>query len=124
MSEKINFTINGTPSSVEADPELTLLDVIRDVLNLTGTKRGCDSSTCGTCVVVVNGRAVAATIQSPKRKGQCSDRRRAEPGHGAAPGTKALAESGAVQCGFCTPGIVMELYALLQEKSPTPRNAS
>jgi aerobic-type carbon monoxide dehydrogenase small subunit (CoxS/CutS family) len=58
MTERINFTINGTQRTVEVDSELTLLDVIRDVLNLTGAKRGCDNSTCGTCVVVVNGRAV------------------------------------------------------------------
>ena len=118
MSEKINFTINGTPSSVEADPELTLLDVIRDVLNLTGTKRGCDNSTCGTCVVVVNGRAVKS-CNYPIAKAQGANVLTVE---GLSRGMelhqvqKALAESGAVQCGFCTPGIVMELYALLQEK--------
>jgi aerobic carbon-monoxide dehydrogenase small subunit len=118
MSDKISFTINGTPCSVEVDPELTLLDVIRDVLNLTGTKRGCDNSTCGTCVVVVNGRAVKS-CNYPIAKAQGVSVLTVE---GLSKGMelhqvqKALAESGAVQCGFCTPGIVMELYALLQEK--------
>jgi aerobic carbon-monoxide dehydrogenase small subunit len=118
MSDKISFTINGTPCSVEVDPEFTLLDVIRDVINLTGTKRGCDNSTCGTCVVVVNGRAVKS-CNYPIAKAQGANVLTVE---GLSKGMelhqvqKALAESGAVQCGFCTPGIVMELYALLQEK--------
>jgi carbon-monoxide dehydrogenase small subunit len=118
MSDKISFTINGTPCAVEADPEFTLLDVIRDILNLTGTKRGCDNSTCGTCVVVINGRAVKS-CNYPIAKAQGASILTVE---GLSKGMdlhqvqKALAESGAVQCGFCTPGIVMELYALLQEK--------
>ncbi len=116
--EKVSFTINGTPRVVEVDPDLTLLDVIRDVLDLTGAKRGCDNATCGTCVVVVNGRAVKS-CNYPIAKAQGATILTVE---GLSRGMelhavqKALAESGAVQCGFCTPGIVMELYALLEEK--------
>jgi carbon-monoxide dehydrogenase small subunit len=118
MTERISFTINGTPRTVEVDPELTLLDVIRDVLDLTGAKRGCDNSTCGTCVVVVNGRAVKS-CNYPITRAQGAMILTVE---GLSRGMelhqvqKALAESGAVQCGFCTPGIAMELYALLEEK--------
>lgn len=118
MTERITFTINGTPRSVEAEPNLTLLDVIRDALDLTGTKRGCDNSTCGTCVVVVNGKAVKS-CNFPIAKAQGATILTIE---GLSKGMelhavqRAIAESGAVQCGFCTPGIVMELYALLEEK--------
>lgn len=118
MSELISFTINGTPRSVEAAPGMTLLDVIRDVLDLTGTKRGCDNATCGTCVVVVNGKAVKS-CNYPIAKAQGATILTVEgisKGMELHPVQRAIAESGAVQCGFCTPGIVMELYALLEEK--------
>lgn len=118
MTEKISFTINGVPRTVEVEPEMMLIDVIRDVLNLTGTKRGCDNSTCGTCVVVVNGKALKS-CNYPIAKAQGAAILTVEgisQGMQLHPVQRALAESGAVQCGFCTPGIVMELYALLEEK--------
>jgi aerobic-type carbon monoxide dehydrogenase small subunit (CoxS/CutS family) len=96
---------------------MMLIDVIRDVLNLTGTKRGCDNSTCGTCTVVMNGKAVKSCL-TPAAKAVGATVITVE---GLAKGTelhpvqKAISESGAVQCGFCTPGIVMELYGLLEE---------
>ncbi len=58
MAEKISFTLNQKAVVVEVDPEMMVLDVLREVLNLTGTKHGCDNSTCGTCTIVVNGKAV------------------------------------------------------------------
>jgi aerobic-type carbon monoxide dehydrogenase small subunit (CoxS/CutS family) len=118
MSAKISFTLNGIPRTVEVDPELTLLDVIRDVFDLTGTKRGCDNSTCGTCVVVINGKAVKS-CNYPIAKAEGAEILTVEGlsrGMELHPVQQAIAESGAVQCGFCTPGIVMELYALLESK--------
>lgn len=118
MSERISFTLNGLPQTIEVDPELTLLDVIRDVFDLTGTKRGCDNSTCGTCVVVVNGKAVKS-CNFPILKAAGAVILTVEgisSGMTLHPVQQAIAESGAVQCGFCTPGIVMELYGLLEEK--------
>ncbi len=118
MTEKISFTINGIQRTVEVDPSTMLIDVIRDVLDLTGTKRGCDNSTCGTCVVVVNGKAVKS-CNYPIVKAQGAVILTVEgisQGMQLHPVQQAIAESGAVQCGFCTPGIVMELYALLEEK--------
>ncbi len=118
MMEKFSFTVNGKPCTVEVDPEWKLLDVIRDMLGLTGAKRGCDNATCGTCVVVVNGKAVKS-CNFPIRKAQGASILTIE---GLSRGMelhevqKALVESGAVQCGFCIPGIAMELYALLEEK--------
>lgn len=118
MTAKISFTLNGIPRTVEVDPELTLLDVIRDVFDLTGTKRGCDNSTCGTCVVVINGKAVKS-CNYPIAKAEGAEILTVEGisrGMELHPVQKAIAESGAVQCGFCIPGIVMELYALLENK--------
>ncbi len=118
MREKINFTVNGKPTTVEVDPGMMVLDVLREVLNLTGTKHGCDNSTCGTCTIVVNGKAVKS-CNLPVKKIEGADVVTVE---GLAKGTelhpvqKAISESGAIQCGFCTPGIVMELYGLLEEK--------
>jgi aerobic-type carbon monoxide dehydrogenase small subunit (CoxS/CutS family) len=116
MAEKISFKINGKQRTVEVDPEMMLMDVIRDVLNLTGTKHGCDNSTCGTCTVVMNGKAIKS-CNTPVSKAAGAEIMTIE---GLASGTnlhpvqKALSESGAVQCGFCTPGIIMELYGLLE----------
>ncbi|MEN6529177.1 MAG: (2Fe-2S)-binding protein [Anaerolineaceae bacterium] len=118
MVEKISFTMNGKPVTVETDPEMMALDVIRELLNLTGTKHGCDNSTCGTCTIVVNGKAVKS-CNLPLKKIAGAEVLTIE---GLAKGTqlhpvqKAISESGAIQCGFCTPGIVMELYGLLEEK--------
>jgi len=97
---------------------MVVLDVLREVLNLTGTKHGCDNSTCGTCTIVVNGKAVKS-CNLPVKKIEGAEVMTVE---GLAKGTelhpiqKAISESGAIQCGFCTPGIVMELYGLLEEK--------
>lgn len=118
MAEKIHFTINGIARSVEVEPEMMLIDVIRDVLNLTGTKHGCDNATCGTCMVLVNGRAVKS-CNTPISKAAGAQIRTVEglaKGMELHPVQKALAESGAVQCGFCTPGIVIELVGLLESK--------
>jgi carbon-monoxide dehydrogenase small subunit len=118
MIEKISFTINGKSVTVEVEPEMLVLDVLREVLNLTGTKHGCDNSTCGTCTILVNGKATKS-CNLPVKKIASAEVVTVE---GLAKGTqlhpvqKSIAESGAIQCGFCTPGIVMELVGLLGEK--------
>jgi len=124
MAEKITFTINGVLTTVEVDPEMLVIDVIRDVLNLTGTKHGCDNSVCGTCTIVVNGKATKSCNLAVKRIAGAE----ILTVEGLAKGTelhpiqKAISESGAIQCGFCTPGIVMELYGLLEEKPDAAQN--
>lgn len=118
MAEKISFTINGQPTTVEVEPEMLLIDVIREVLNLTGTKRGCDNATCGTCTVVVNGKATKS-CNTPVKKVEGAEIITIEGlavGKELHPIQKSIAQSGAVQCGFCTPGIIMELYGLLENK--------
>ncbi len=124
MEEKITFTLNGMPRTVEVDPETMLVEVIRDVLDLTGTKVGCDNGTCGSCTVVMNGRAVKSCI-TPVRKAAGADVVTIEglaKGMTLHPIQKSISESGAVQCGFCTPGIIMELYGLFEAK-PTASQA-
>jgi aerobic-type carbon monoxide dehydrogenase small subunit (CoxS/CutS family) len=116
MSEKISFTLNGKPMSVDAEPEMLLIDLLREELNLTGTKRGCDNSTCGTCTVVINGKAVKS-CNTPISKVAGAEVLTIEglaKGMELHPIQKSISESGAVQCGFCTPGIIMELYGLLE----------
>ncbi len=118
MVEKISFTINGTPRTVEVEPEMMLIDVIRDHLDLTGTKHGCDNATCGTCTIILNGKAIKS-CNTPVRKADDGVILTVEGlavGKDLHPIQKSIAESGAVQCGFCTPGIVMELYGLLETK--------
>jgi aerobic-type carbon monoxide dehydrogenase small subunit (CoxS/CutS family) len=118
MTEQVTFSVNGVKRTVEVEPELRLLDVIRDVLHLTGTKRGCDNATCGTCVVVVNGKALkSCTYPLDKLAGaEVLTVEGLAQGKELHPIQQALVEAGAVQCGFCTPGIIMELYALLTRK--------
>ncbi len=112
----ITFTVNGTERTVVVEEGLTLLDVLRDILHLTGTKRGCDNGTCGACVVVVNGKAVkSCTYPIEKAEGAevLTIEGLAQDGK-LHPIQEALVEAWAIQCGFCTPGIVMDLYALLE----------
>lgn len=116
MPEKITFNINGAEKTVEVEPETMLIDVIREELNLTGTKRGCDNATCGACTVVLNGKAIKS-CNTPVQKAAGAVLLTVEGlfnGEELHPVQKAISESGAVQCGFCTPGIVMELYGLLE----------
>ena len=113
--------INGAAKPVAADPERTLLSVLRDDLGLTGAKYGCGEGHCGACTVLVDGRAVRS----------CSTRVEAAAGkkigtiEGLAAGEKlhALQEAflnvGAMQCGYCTPGMIMSALALLS-KNPQP----
>ncbi|NTW44763.1 MAG: 2Fe-2S iron-sulfur cluster binding domain-containing protein, partial [Anaerolineaceae bacterium] len=114
MVEKINFTINGQPREVEVDPEIMLIDVIRDMLDLTGTKRGCDNATCGTCTILLNGKAIKSCNTPVKKASEATiiTIEGLAKGKQLHPVQKSIAESGAIQCGFCTPGIVMELVGL------------
>ncbi|MBI5574085.1 MAG: (2Fe-2S)-binding protein [Elusimicrobia bacterium] len=117
MSEKITFTVNGVKRTVEIEGWEKLLDVLREKLELTGTKSGCDDLTCGVCVVVIDGVAKKSCgFSAAKLEGAdvitiegLSD------GKTLHPIQKAMIDAGAVQCGYCTPGIVMELYALFNK---------
>lgn len=122
--EKIKFKVNGIEKVLEVEGNENLLDILRERLNLTGAKRGCDDASCGACVVIVNGEAVKSCIYSVKKlngaevltiEGLAKDGE-------LHPIQKAMIDSGAVQCGYCTPGIVMELYALFNKNIDANEN--
>ncbi len=114
--ELIRLTVNGDTHEVPAGPADTLLDMLRDRLGLTGTKRGCTTGSCGVCTVQGDdGRAVLACLSLAARW----DGRALTTIEGVAtrdglhPVQAAFLEHGAVQCGFCTPGLIMTVKALL-----------
>ncbi len=121
MKRQMNFNVNGRDYQVEADPSMRLLDLIRDVLCLTGTKEGCSEGECGACTVILDGKAVTSclllagqaegrkliTIEGVKTDTELSRLQ------------KAFVEYGAVQCGFCTPGMILSAKALL-DRNPHP----
>ena len=113
----IHIRVNGQERSVEVAPHHTLLEVLRDDLHLTGTKECCLVGECGACTVMLNGRTVDSclvlaveadgaevmTVEGLSRDGRLS------------PLQQAFLDKGAVQCGFCTPGVLMSAHALLGE---------
>ncbi|TMD52991.1 MAG: (2Fe-2S)-binding protein [Chloroflexi bacterium] len=115
----IAFTVNGAPAKVRAAPRRTLLDTLRETLALTGTKKVCDEGTCGACTVLVDGRPVYScmtlaitcegksieTIEGISKDGELH------------PVQRAFIDADAFQCGFCTPGQIMSIVALLRENS-------
>ena len=115
---KIGFTLNGAPVCVEAPGTVSLLTLLRDYCRLTGTKRGCDIGECGACTVLLDDRAVTSCMVMA---GQVQGRRvvtiEGLTGHDGAlsPLQQAFVDHFAVQCGFCTPGMIMSATALLHE---------
>ncbi len=114
MAEIVHFTLNGTPQSVAIEPADKIIDVLREHLHFTGTKRGCDDGTCGACTIVIDGDAKrACLLPAAKLAGaKVLTIEGISQGMEIHPIQKALIEAGAVQCGYCIPGIVLELYAL------------
>jgi xanthine dehydrogenase YagT iron-sulfur-binding subunit len=111
------FRINGAERALDIDLRSTLLDVVREKLQLTGTKKGCDQGTCGACTVIINGQRVLACLTlAAACEGQ--DVRTIEgltsPG-ALTPLQEAFLECDAFQCGFCTPGQIMSATALVDE---------
>ncbi len=121
MNQEISLVVNGTSHTVRVGDHWTLLDLLHDALDLRGTKDGCGEGVCGACTVLVNDRAVRAcltlaahvqgaevvTIEGLARDDELD------------PVQRTFLELGAVQCGYCTPGVIMMAKALLGE-NPRP----
>jgi carbon-monoxide dehydrogenase small subunit len=121
MKRPVRLTVNGEGCELFVEPKKTLLDLLREDLELTGTKRGCDNGECGACTVLLNGRPVnACLVLAVEADGQ--DVLTIE---GLADGTRlhplqeAFIRHGAVQCGYCSPGMILTAKALLDE-NPRP----
>jgi aerobic carbon-monoxide dehydrogenase small subunit len=122
MKKAIFFVLNGNDIEMEIEPYWTLLHLLREELELTGTKSGCESGECGACTVLVNGKAVNACLfpaMEINRASVLTIEGLAKPGGELHPLQTAFMEVGAVQCGYCTPGMVLSAKALLDE-NPNP----
>jgi len=121
VKHNIRLTVNGESYTVAVEPYESLLDVLRDKLSLTGTKKGCNRGDCGACTIIMDGKTVNSclvlaveaddkevlTIEGLVNNGQLH------------PIQEAFVQYGAVQCGYCTPGMIMSAKALLDE-NPNP----
>ena len=117
----LKLKVNSKDYNIDVDPSKRLLDVIREDLKLTGTKEGCSEGECGACTIIMDGKAINScmllavqargseliTVEGLEKDGKLDELQ------------KAFIEKGAVQCGFCTPGMLMSLKALLMQK-PDP----
>jgi len=125
MRELLTLRVNGLEVEAAVPPHFTLVETLRYVLGLTGTKQGCDKGDCGACTVLLDGVPVLSCIL-PVQEAVDHEVTTVEGlvGRGTAPGEphplqRAFDECGAAQCGFCTPGILMSAVALL-ERNPRP----
>lgn len=121
MAENISFTLNGKPTDLAVDGERMLLWVLRADLGLTGTKYGCGIGVCGACTVLVDGRAVRSCqvpVKAVAGKKVLTIEGLAEDGK-LHPLQETFAKHDGLQCGFCTPGMIMNAYGLLLQK-PEP----
>jgi carbon-monoxide dehydrogenase small subunit len=120
--ELLKLTVNGESYEVLVQPNSTLLDVLRDQLKLTGTKKGCDAGDCGACTVIMDGRPVnACLVLALKAQGRqiATIEGLSDGPEKLHPIQQAFVEHGAIQCGFCTPGMINSAKALL-ERNPKP----
>ena len=115
MKQRLELRVNGELYETEVDVHRTLLDVLRENFELTGTKKGCDEGNCGACSVLLDGKQIASclilaieakgkeiiTIEGLTNKGKLH------------PIQEAFVEHGALQCGFCTPGMILSAKSLL-----------
>lgn len=116
----MELTVNGREVSLEIPPQMTLLDLLRDRLNLKGVKRSCDLQVCGACTILVDGHAVSSCtyLAYEARGADVLTIEGLADGNTLHPMQQAFIDNGAFQCGFCTPGMILAAKSLLDE---TPR---
>ncbi len=119
--EKIQFEVNGKQVFLEVDPDELLIDVLRDHLGLKGTKAGCRGGECGACSVILNGKVVTSCLIPVMKAdaGKITTVEGLEKDGELHPLQKAFVEKGAIQCGFCTPGMLLAAKNLL-DQNPRP----
>jgi aerobic carbon-monoxide dehydrogenase small subunit len=118
MKQIIKLQVNGEEREVLTGVHKTLLEVLREDLGLTGTKRGCDLGTCGACTVLIDGKPYLSclTLAADVQGKEILTIEGLGEGGGLHPLQKAFVEKGALQCGFCTPGMILTAKAFLDEK--------
>jgi aerobic carbon-monoxide dehydrogenase small subunit len=114
----VAFRVNGRPRTADVTPSTTLLEVLRERLLLTGAKRGCNQGVCGACTVMLDGRPVRGCLSLVV---ECDGHEVTTveglgPPNALNPVQQAIVDSGAVQCGFCTPGMVVSATALMRDR--------
>ncbi len=121
MRRRISFLLNGEPTEVDVDPRRKLLWVLRTELELTGTKYGCGEEECGACAVLVDGRRVFScdTTVGAVADSEVTTIEGLAEGDVLHPVQQAFVDHDALQCGFCTPGLIMGAVGLL-ERNPEP----
>jgi carbon-monoxide dehydrogenase small subunit len=119
----LTMVVNGSSRELEVAPHALLLDVLRDTLDLKGAKRSCDTQVCGACTVLVDGQAVSACTYLAVEADGCSVLTVEGLADGAVldPLQRAFLDAGAVQCGFCTSGMLLTARALLRENAAPSR---
>jgi carbon-monoxide dehydrogenase small subunit len=121
MSQPVTLTVNGTSYDLELDPHVSLLDAVRDAIGLTGSKEGCDDSECGACMMLLDGKPVNSCSYLAMQAGgrEVTTVEGLADGDELAPLQRAFLRYMGVQCGFCTPGMLISATALLRT-NPDP----
>ncbi len=120
MGYPITVTVNGQQYSMEVEPRLLLVHFIRENLNLTGTHIGCDTTSCGACTVIMDGKAVkSCTLFAVQANGRTVETVEGLANGGLHPLQEGFWEKHGLQCGYCTPGMIMSAKAFLAQ-NPNP----
>lgn len=115
----ISFDINGQPLTISVEPNTSLLDAIRDTIGITSVKKGCEQGECGACTVLIDGSPVTSClVLAPQVEGRhVTTLEGLEMNPLMIDLREAFIDNGAVQCGFCTPGMLISAYALLRDNT-------
>jgi carbon-monoxide dehydrogenase small subunit len=119
--QRVKFMVNGRSYEIPIEPHMTLVEVLRDKLDITGTKISCGAGECGACTVLIDGKPTLSclTLAMTAREKNILTIEGLAKGSNLHPIQKAFIEHGAIQCGFCTPGMILATKALLDE-NPNP----